>query len=286
MALRLNICLAAIAFVTHPSLATAACYDRSGTEQIQNLNRSPLVPCQSDTEETHCCAPGETCLSNGLCFVFFDSSLNNGYCANSGWRAPCSQYCSQYAFSTLFRCNNNNWCCSEGANVTSCCQDIATPSKMADQALVLNGTAFAPGVELLAIGAGTVDGYGTGIGNASCAEGAQATTTVVMQPTASCKASSQGSSNTMAVGIGAGLGVGLPFLTIILVLAMSLHKERRRSPRLEIVQRTPISIHGNIPAVSRYGQKGWHRELVSELGSEGRAELSGREVGVRDSKHR
>ena len=101
-------------------------------------------PCFPSDSQTHCCdfGAGQTCISNGLCLVNWDSSLNTGACTDSSWgTSACFQDCPQ--FSTPYRCNNNNWCCSNGGNIISCCNDRNVAlNQIPDLALVQNGSAF------------------------------------------------------------------------------------------------------------------------------------------------
>ena len=262
--------LAIVAVVATNSMGAVAdnttCYDRHGNSRAVNMVNGAFVPCLADTTETHCCAAGETCLSNGLCFVSADASLNTGTCVDPNWGTPCLQFCNQYAFATLYRCGDGNWCCSNEGNVTSCCQDGAEPFKILGRALVGNGTAFIAGYELVAIDDGLSNNDTQNNSNGTGAA----------QPSGSTCASSSDSPNTMAVGLGAGLGVGVPLLLAVAALAYLLQKERRKS-RSATTRGMPMSSvdysDRQPPAWSTPSKR--QQGDVCELSSESRAELSG-----------
>ncbi|EXJ61579.1 hypothetical protein A1O7_02007, partial [Cladophialophora yegresii CBS 114405] len=108
-------------------------------------------PCVPSANVTHCCRTGETCLKSGLCLAMNHTSLNSGLCTDSTWQdQACFLQCvNSYRAgpSTVYRCNNNNWCCADGvANSTSCCQDKGVGLfPILKHAAVENGSAFIKG---------------------------------------------------------------------------------------------------------------------------------------------
>lgn len=118
----------------------------------------------------------------------------------------------------MYRCNNDNWCCSDGGNSTSCCHDPHVKLfKIAKDAYVQNGTAFIQGYNI----APDKDITSTTIPSSpsSSSNGSQCTATTP----------AQSSSKVTVAGVGVGLGVGVPLLAAIGVLSFLLLQERRRT---------------------------------------------------------
>ena len=140
-------------FSLSPARAQQQCHFHDGTVAAN------YSPCKSTAPVTHCCQDGQACLSNGLCFVSFSASIYTETCTDATWQdSSCFLKCTQSKLSKilgrihtkhccavahiesltkpsslaignkndisiLYRCNNDDWCCSTGGNVTSCCQD-------------------------------------------------------------------------------------------------------------------------------------------------------------------
>lgn len=56
------------------------------------------TPCNSsaidDVGGTTCCSGGASCLSNNLCYLIYDMSINTGACTDRTWNSPgCFQGC-------------------------------------------------------------------------------------------------------------------------------------------------------------------------------------------------
>ncbi|KAL9114727.1 MAG: hypothetical protein Q9227_001405 [Pyrenula ochraceoflavens] len=195
-----------------------------------SLSDSDQIPCAapgSDQTNTHCCQNGATCLSNGLCLVKWDTSLNTGSCTDASWQADaCFQSCLSprlASTSTVYKCTDNNFCCSGGGNTTNCCDDPGAPGtyfKISDYAEVQNGTAF-------------VNGYSIAL-NAVITAG-QSTTTAVSTALAtgtSLSAVHQPSSCTseeMKIGLGVGVGLGVPLLALVLLFSTLWLRARKPS---------------------------------------------------------
>jgi hypothetical protein len=76
--------------VTVKSLSASDCFFPDGVTQ-----RSGYVPCNPDAAVSQCCAQGEVCLNNGLCYGGY-GLLYRGGCAG-GWgvdEKACPELCS------------------------------------------------------------------------------------------------------------------------------------------------------------------------------------------------
>ncbi|EXJ66551.1 uncharacterized protein A1O5_10220, partial [Cladophialophora psammophila CBS 110553] len=134
--------------------ATNVCYNPDGTQTVKDT----YSPCFPTTNVTHCCPEDSTCLKNGLCLMKNDTTLNTGLCTDSTWQDDaCFPRCltsqRKPGPSSLYRCSNNNWCCSDGAsNSTSCCRDEGVKLfPIIAHAAVENGSAFLHGYSIAPI---------------------------------------------------------------------------------------------------------------------------------------
>ena len=90
----------AIFFFTHISFILAqTCYFPD-----QETVAKDYTPCNSsaidDVGGTTCCAGGASCLSNNLCYLIWDMSINMGACTDRTWNSPgCFQGCPSGQFS-------------------------------------------------------------------------------------------------------------------------------------------------------------------------------------------
>ena len=221
--------------IYHAQASGTSCYAKGGELASSDTG---FAPCRPEKAQTHCCDYGQTCVSNGLCFVSWDSSLNTGSCTDPTWQdEACFQLCDTFA--TLFRCSNNDWCCANGGNTTSCCDDEGVLLfKLSQRALIQNGTAFAEGVQVIDTG-GMLQESSTTVSPSSTSTTAAAATS---SPDASGDASSNSSSSsqsdrTMEIGLGIGLGMGLPLILLIGALSFLLYREKRR--RVGMSRSTP-----------------------------------------------
>lgn len=207
--------------------SSSQCYYKGGTQTTNNFK-----PCFPSDSQTHCCDfnLGETCMSNGLCFVKWDSSLNTGACTDSSWGSSAFfQGCGQFA--TLYRCNNNNWCCSNGGNTTSCCNDrnVALIT-IQDVALVQNGSAFianwtmVPNALLASATPSSATGTATSLSPYSSSPSSSSESSNPSKNASNAVSDSQ----AVTAGIGAGLGVGIPLLVVIGVLSFLLVKNKAK----------------------------------------------------------
>ncbi|KIW69874.1 hypothetical protein PV04_02194 [Phialophora macrospora] len=219
--------------------ATDVCYNPDGT---QNLN-SAFQPCRPSDNVTHCCRKGETCLKNGLCLVQNTTSLNSGLCTDSTWQdQSCFPRCLVPARrsgpSTVYRCSNSLWCCSDGvANSTSCCQDEAVSLfPIIAHAAVENGSAFLSGYSIAPLESIITNGvaptatptqtmtFTTDISGSPLT----ITVTTAGNPTAVPVREVADAAAVLTTGLGTGLGVGVPLLAIVGVLSFLLFREKRR----------------------------------------------------------
>ena len=75
-------------------IADLQCYTPDGS-----LAADDQKPCNGTADATHCCQSGAACLTNGLCFLQWDTSVNTGTCTDRTWNEPrCFQPCLQCTF--------------------------------------------------------------------------------------------------------------------------------------------------------------------------------------------
>ncbi|KAL8994617.1 MAG: hypothetical protein Q9169_005461 [Polycauliona sp. 2 TL-2023] len=193
---------------------SSACYYDSGSIAPE------YTPCNaSAVGTTHCCQNGHTCLDTGLCLVSWDTSVNTGSCTDESWDSKgCFKKCpgSRGALNTLYRCDDNQWCCSLGGNTTGCCQDPNVETfevnGNGDPSRVMGGSAFVRGYTIAPIAA-----LETGEPKNELSPASNQTGEV-------CSTSGD---DTMKVGLGAGLGIGLPLTAALATLLFFLLREKR-----------------------------------------------------------
>jgi len=275
---------------------------------------------------TTCCANGEACLTTGLCYMMFDMSINIGACTDSSWSiSNCFQKCPSGAFfrlhlpnsplhpdgsrcmvdlltllitpldygnantKTLYRCNNNQWCCSRGGNTTSCCDDpnVATffPQGTNNVHQIYNGSAFAPGFALSQTTASTTSASAS----TAKATGAKATTTRASGdgcPTtgnnSTCPNMTYNSAKTTRVGVGVGVGLVVPLFAALAASLILWLRERKRSREFrqqaavagqQLPWGKPSMGYGSA-SEKRVGQQTFH-EVPGQIGDYGVAEMVG-----------
>ncbi|KAM0800261.1 hypothetical protein BDR22DRAFT_908739 [Usnea florida] len=217
----------------------AQCYYPDSTSEPRDF------VCNASAPVSLCCQNGETCFTNGLCFSQWDTSINTGTCTDKSWMSStCFQQCLpshdiDHGFHTLYRCNNDQWCCFTGGNTTSCCNDEGVNwFTMKDPAFIMGGNGVLPGLTIVPVESTQTSTY-TAPSSASAISSA-----IDTGPTES--PSSAAASNTThtetpypkdntifglatKTGLGAGLGVGLPILAGLTVALLSLRRLRRQS---------------------------------------------------------
>lgn len=141
---------------------------------------------------------------------------------------------------TLYRCNDNNWCCSAGGNTTSCCNDPGVDNVLFNvgQTNIANGSAWAPGLTLVPISAVQTSlptSSQTGLPTSSKSAQSCPTQTVVRD----INSPAQNGGITLAekdrdvddktkkVGLAVGFGVGVPLLVALATAIFLLWREKR-----------------------------------------------------------
>ncbi|KAG7004340.1 hypothetical protein G7Y79_00026g059240 [Physcia stellaris] len=225
-------------------VAAQQCFFPAGTKAKDH------IPCNGSSTTTHCCANGAACLTNGLCFLQWDSSLNTGACTQKQWSdKTCFQQCIQTVGrtdgeDTLYRCSNNDWCCSSNGNTTSCCQDTTDGSnlfKLPDEGIaqIENGTNFISGYTIAAKSAlqtGTAEpSQSTGMNGAKSTQNpdAAASTEAVQAPSANPTKKEDDGQKVVAVGAGVGVGVGVPLLAALGAVLFLYIREKRLNKDLK-----------------------------------------------------
>ncbi|KAL8725237.1 MAG: hypothetical protein Q9166_007476 [cf. Caloplaca sp. 2 TL-2023] len=140
---------------------------------------------------------------------------------------------------TLYRCDYNQWCCSQGGNITSCCNDpnvYTFPGPTVySPAMIYIGTAFAPGYTLSLTTAST---------NTASAPTASATRAGKSEGACPINSSEQ-SNNTCPVPsnkednndttkvVGVGVGIGVPLLAALAATLFLWSREKKRTRELQ-----------------------------------------------------
>ena len=189
---------------------------------------------------------------------------------------------------TLYRCDNNQWCCSEGGNTTDCCNDpdvqLFTPTIEGSPAAIYNGSGFAAG---FALSSSTASTTATATG---------ATTTVTESGTPACPTAggaldnttcpspeaSGNKSDTTKVGVGVGVGIGVPLLAALAAVLFLWTREKKRSREY---QQQAAAAGSQLPwgkSSVGYGPgngvegvpRGYH-EVPGQMGDNGAAQMMG-----------
>ena len=217
----------------------AQCYYPDSTSEPRD------IVCNASAPISLCCQNGETCLTNGLCFSKWDTSINTGTCTDKTWSSSsCFQQCLpsigiDHGIHTLYRCTGNEWCCSAGGNITSCCNDggvdlfnLNNPDGVMGGTGLLSGLTIAP-VESLQTSTSTAPSSASATSNAidigptkSYSSAAARETTDAETPDPKSTTSASDATKT---GLGAGLGVGLPLLAGLTVALVFLRRLRSQS---------------------------------------------------------
>lgn len=196
---------------------------------------------------------------------------------------------------TLYRCDNNRWCCSEGGNTTDCCNDpdvsLFTPTLEGSPAAIYNGSGFAAGFALL--------GSSTASTSSATAAGAATTTTVTGSGTPACPTTAGGAldnttttcpspeassnkSDTTKVGVGVGVGIGVPLLAALAAVLFLWTREKRRGREYrQQAAAAGSQLPWGKPSVG-YGPgnevqgvpRGYH-EVPGQMGDNGAAQMMG-----------
>ncbi|KAL8777602.1 MAG: hypothetical protein Q9213_007788 [Squamulea squamosa] len=227
---------------------SSTCYFDSGTIATTH------IPCNvSAVGTTQCCQHGAACLTTGLCMLSYDSSFNTGSCTDKSWNSQqCFRMCpgNRGALNTLYRCDENLWCCSSGGNITSCCQDpnveLFKPNSVNGPSLVMGGEAWAPEYTIAPVAAlnavGTSKNPTSGpsqlpspLPDASSTSNNTAVnpkSSPSEPPSPSPDASSTSNNAAMKAGLGAGLGAGLSLVTALSIMLFFLRRERHINRKL------------------------------------------------------
>ena len=214
----------------------AQCYYTDSTSEPRD------IVCNASAPVSLCCSNGETCLANGLCFLDWDTSINTGTCTDKTWSSPiCFQQCLpslgiDHGYHTLYRCNNDYWCCSTGGNATSCCNDEdVNLFRLKNSDSIMGGSGVLPGLTIAPVESTQTSTY-TAPSSASAISNAIDTgptkspsSAAVSNPTDTQTPYPKYNNSVSVVtrtGLGAGLGVGLPFLAGLTAALLYLRRLR------------------------------------------------------------
>lgn len=131
---------------------------------------------------------------------------------------------------TLYRCSNNNWCCSASGNITSCCNDLDIDLFNVGEAEIFNGSAWAPGFTLV-----SVEALQTRTPTSSGSVKSCPTATVFTKINATVSSDSDkvdghhddDHQETPKIGLAVGFGIGLPLLVALSSAIFLLWREKR-----------------------------------------------------------
>ncbi|KAL6721983.1 hypothetical protein ACLMJK_001088 [Lecanora helva] len=252
-------------------LAESSCY-----HQDASLWSDGIV-CNNTASSSLCCQQGSACLSNGLCFLKYDASINIGGCTDRTWTSPnCFQGCPKsYASATLYRCDDNDWCCSDGGNTTSCCNDDGVNLfRLPSQASIYNGTAFASGVTLDAVSSAKSSSPSS---SKASPTPASAASTIASAPSAAATTSDCDAAKR-DVGLGAGLGTGLPLLALLAAVTILFFRQKKIIRDLRGMQKPINGPTNEAWATMRHNDQKQHtpppRSELPVDSNSGKAELS------------
>ena len=201
---------------------------------------------------------------------------------------------------TLYRCNDNKWCCSFGGNTTSCCQDTDDGSNLFQWnqafAQIENGTNFAKGYTIAPISAlqtnapekqSTSQSPPSRSAVSTLTAGLSSTATarsVIASSTPSVAVDHSNNHEVAKVGAGVGVGVGVPLLLGLGTFLFLWLRERRinRSLRKDL----DACGHSSYPVIPngrrkneeyKAGEPGEHHILATPQAgyAEGKHELQG-----------
>ncbi|KAJ5182819.1 hypothetical protein N7492_000435 [Penicillium capsulatum] len=240
------------------------CYYPAGNEGPGN------VPC-TDDDVTHCCGPGNICLSNGYCLdVSQPYLIARGACTSKTWASGCPTHCQDTdtkigssIVNLRFMNGKATYCCgtpvSNGSKVV--CRDGKDDFELEDSVMI-------PGRAGLA-NVTTLDAPTSSSGGASSS-----------CPTSSSSSVSAGDSGNHNVAIGAGVGVPLGMIALGALAWAFLERKRanRLSKTIASTPATTILPPGFIrtPEGIRSKNSG---PMELESGSNGPVELAAKERG-------
>jgi len=201
---------------------------------------------------------------------------------------------------TLYRCSNNQWCCSRGGNTTSCCSDPNVTSFFPQGTntvhQIYNGSAFAAGFALSptsvptsSASASTAKADGAK-STATRASGDACPATGVSRNNNTCPNMTYNSAETNIVGVGVGVGLGVPLLTALAASLLLWAREKKRSRDFQdqaavagqqLLWRKPSMGFGSVSG-GRVGQQTSHEVpgliedygVAEMMGSDGRREMA------------
>ena len=150
---------------------------------------------------------------------------------------------------TVYRCDDNNWCCSRGGNTSTCCGGGNTFPLDQGIAQISNATTFVDGytiavkssLETATIQQAQQPGSTSSPASQSTQQPDKNSTTIASGSTPNTctnatDSRSSGSSNNgkvVAVGVGVGLGVSIPLIVALAGVLLLLKKEKRAHRRLQ-----------------------------------------------------
>ncbi|WYZ42224.1 hypothetical protein EsH8_V_001119 [Colletotrichum jinshuiense] len=236
----------------------STCFDRSSNQNLK------FVACDATGSLKSCCAPGDSCASNGLCVTSSTDTLTpyfiNG-CTEQNWDSDtCLKQCDSSGGNGVQPCGKGKFCCY-GLGGCDCNNSTALFS--------LDPVVVVTSIPLSASSSTTSTTSSTTLTTVSTSSAAETTTSapassLASQSTTSATSEPQSSNKTNAlpIGLGVGFGVGIPLIAIAVGLVWFL--KRRRSK--------PVAVAPQEPSKQEIGYHAVHP--VEELsGAHSRSEL-------------
>ncbi|KAF2679813.1 hypothetical protein K458DRAFT_407909 [Lentithecium fluviatile CBS 122367] len=251
-----------------PRDTSPSCYALSGAKSPFSDDTVQYTPCNhtalSDDQHSPCCAPGDLCLSNGLCkynnpdptTAPFNEYWRIG-CTDPTYQDPaCPKQCADVGGKNpgearlVFQCpGSGKWCCgtgrpkdypARGTVNTTCCDEVGLYFLEDEQAIVYTTAAKV----VLTSGSETSTASGSTKTQATTDVSASSSSTfqistVTLEPSATSSPTStssiapatSNSSSSNGVAYGVSFGLGIPLLTCLL-LGLFLIRRRRRQPSI------------------------------------------------------
>ncbi|KZL68033.1 hypothetical protein CT0861_04157 [Colletotrichum tofieldiae] len=221
----------------------STCFDRSSNQDLG------LVACDPNGDLKSCCAPSDSCASNGLCVTNRTDTLTpyfiNG-CTEQNWNsATCLNQCDQSGGNGVLPCGRGKFCCY---GLEGCDCNNATAVFSLDPVIVVTS------IPISASKTSSVSATTSTTASTSTAESTASAPTASLDseptPSAGSVLESSNHGNVLSVGLGVGLGVGIPLIAFVVGLVWFL-KKRRRSKPVAVTPQEPTKQEINYHALHR-----------------------------------
>ncbi|KAF2096406.1 hypothetical protein NA57DRAFT_58322 [Rhizodiscina lignyota] len=219
------------------------CYFPSGTTAPPQY-----LPCDTDYRfDTHCCASGEACLTNGLCYGAILNMAYRGACTDRSWQdRSCPGVCTTVnsdTWSNIWKCTQSDiqdqgWC---GTNTSAVCNsDTFTWPEGGLQKIAGNAEPIATAD----LSGNPISISQTSSPTSSASHGASSSYSISTSNSTNATKSTADNGDdgrvSKNVRIGVGVGIGVPLALISTVLGALYLRERRRRARAEQLAQSTV----------------------------------------------